>query len=838
MLRPTALLHLYLSRLRVDATAELFAFAGVAVAVALVFAVTVANSSISGSAERVTRAVIGPADLQLHARTPSGFSEATLERVERLGAVQDAAPILEQTATAAGSRGRRATILIAGADLSLATLDGLAHTLPLGTLSPGGIGLSKTAVALIGGTGVHAGADVSLVIRGRRSKEHVSAVLGREAAGALSEARIAVMPLAALQRAAGLPGQISRILIRSKRGKYSQAVRELQAVANGQLSVAPATQDLALLKQALRPSGQASALFAGLSALLGFLLAFNAMLLTVPERRRAISDLRYQGASNSAVAQILLSQALCLGAGASVAGLLGGVLLSSGLLHQSPGYLTAAFTLGSGTVVSTFPVVLSLAGGILATCLVSIVPLSDLRRRALDPASTRARPRVAPWLPLTAAMTTLVIVATILVARAPADALLACVVLAVATILAVQPLLTAILRLAQTVAEQVPTLTALPLALGSLRAAGLRSLALASTGALALFGSVALGSSRADLLNGIDRYTADYVGAADIWLVNPKDNQATQEVDQRETSRLRTLPGVAGIYRFQGTFLDFGDRRVWVIAWPSTSPLGLLDGQIIHGGTTVAQDVLRGGAITVSAQIAAEHHVGVGGYLTLPTPTGAQRFRVAATTTNFGWSPGAVLMNTTHYSAAWGSATPSAVGLVLSSGASPTRVSTAVRTLLGPNSGLDVLSARQRQAAINGSAREGLSQLADIAWLLTGAAVLAMVAALGAALAQRRASLAELRAEGADDRVLRRVLLIEATIMLSAGCVPGALAGLYGQAMIDAYLKHVTGFPVAGATTGARPLLIFALVIVSVLAIMALPGWWASRVPATLAQQE
>ena len=48
-------------------------------------------------------------------------------------------------------------------------------------------------------------------------------------------------------------------------------------------------------EQALRPSGQASALFAIIGALLGFLLAFNAILLTVPERRQAIADLRLSG---------------------------------------------------------------------------------------------------------------------------------------------------------------------------------------------------------------------------------------------------------------------------------------------------------------------------------------------------------------------------------------------------------------------------------------------------------------------------------------------------------------------------------------------------------------
>jgi putative ABC transport system permease protein len=74
--------------------------------------------------------------------------------------------------------------------------------------------------------------------------------------------------------------------------------------------------------------------------------------------------------------------------------------------------------------------------------------------------------------------------------------------------------------------------------------------------------------------------------------------------------------------------------------------------------------------------------------------------------------------------------------------------------------------------------------------------------------------------------------------MLSAGCLTGAILGIYGQLVIDSYLKHVTGFPVAGFTTGARPLEIFVAVIAIVLAITAIPAWLASRVSPTFALDE
>ena len=113
-----------------------------------------------------------------------------------------------------------------------------------------------------------------------------------------------------------------------------------------------------------------------------------------------------------------------------------------------------------------------------------------------------------------------------------------------------------------------------------------------------------------------------------------------------------------------------------------------------------------------------------------------------------------------------------------------------------------------------------------------------MAAALTSAIWQRRTALAALRLSGVKPRRVRLILLVESALMLGAGCVTGALAGIYGQLVIDGYLQHVTGFPVARLGEASRPLEIFALVIVVVLAIVAIPGWLASRVSPTLALNE
>jgi putative ABC transport system permease protein len=827
---------------------ELLAGAGVAVAVALVFAVTVANGSITNSASDIVRTVIGPADLQLHARGPDGFDEHLLGRVERLPGVEQAAPLLEQTATVWAPNGRQATVTVAGTDIGLAVLDGLAHTLPLGALSPGGIGLSQTSASALGLSTYDASSlmVIHLALRGRSIPLKVSAVLGHETAGALAQAEVAVMPLARLQQLAGLQDRVTSILVESKPGRKTIVERELQALAASRITVAPASQDISVLRQALQPSNQASELFAGLSALLGFLFAFNAVLLTVPERREAIADLRLDGAERTAIVQMVLFQALCLGAAACLAGLLGGYILSIGVFHQSsPGYLAQAFTLGTSTVIGAQPVLLSLGGGMLAMCLASLVPLQDLRRgRPLDAVfsesqSTGGEPEGARrWLAMI--VTGLVLLASGLFVLVPSAALIVSVLLALATMLAVPLVLRVVLRVCDTLASSNPKLTVLPLALSSLKTTTLRSLALAATGAVALFGSVALGGARDDLLHGLHTFAGAYVADAAIWVLNPRDTAGANVFSpDHYASRISQIPGVASVHAFQSEFMTMGDRRVWLIARPPSSSIGLLKSQIIQGDAVTAETHLQqGGWIAVSKQIAEERHAGLGGTLSLPTPTGVIEFKLAATTTNFGWTSGVVLMSTEDYARFWATSAPTALGINLAPGMTVARALREIAVVLGSNSGLEAVTARTRADRFDAIAGEGLGQLGEISTLLIAAAILALAAALGSSIWQRRRSLAELRLEGAPHRQIKLVLLVESVLMLSAGCLTGAVAGVCGQIVIDGYLKHVTGFPVAGVATGHRPFEIFVLVIAAVLSIVSLPGWFASRVPATLALNE
>ncbi|HSZ04853.1 MAG TPA: FtsX-like permease family protein [Solirubrobacteraceae bacterium] len=844
------LLFFYRERLREQRVEELFAGLGIAVAVALLFAVTVASQSIASSAEEVNRTLVGPATLQLRARGPEGLAEHMLGRVEDLKGVRHAAPLLEEDATIVAHGGASVPVTLAGTDVSLAVLDGLVHTLPISTLSSEGIGLSKASAEALRLPRAQAQSPepaVRLELRGHAIRLPVNTVLGAETFGALSQARVAIMPLERLQALAGLPHRLTRILVQSAPGEQARVRSELTALAAGRLTVAPANQDVRLLHVALRPSEQASLFFAAISALLGFLLTFNAFLLTVPERRRAIADLRLRGVSSSAIAQMVLFQALCLGVIATAVGLLVGYGLSVDVFAQTPSYLAKGFTLGSSTVVGVAPLLVAGIGGVLATCLASIVPLLDLRRSRAANAVYLEDGEPGNALGSRAALGLALIAVALVIVRMganslwPSLALAWTAMLALAAVLCVPILFRSALWVGDAIARRFQAhLKLLPLALESLRETTLRSLALVATGAAALFGAVALGGARDDLVRGIGGFAAHYSRGAGIWVVTPGDNQSVIAFSSNDREqRVAGLPGVGSVDALSGSMLDVGNRRIWVLAWPSNSRLALLDGQIIKGNLATAVARLRaGGWATVSQQLAAEHDAGVGGALALPTPTGELRVRIAALTTNFGWTPGAVLLNTTDYAHAWDTTQKTALAVQIRQGVNPSVVQGAIEHALGPGNGLEVLTAHDREAKINGSAREGLSQLATISTLLVLASILAMAAALASAIWQRRSTLASLKLSGVRSSRLRRLLLLESAVMLGVGAVTGAAWGIYGQVALDGYLTASTGFPVMRLEASWRPFEVLVVVFIASLAVSAIPAWFTARVSARVALQE
>lgn len=836
-IRVSSLANMYGWQLKRHGLQEFLAGGGIAIGVALLFGALLANASINGSAGQLVHELIGSARLQITARSTAGFDEGLARKARDTPGVQDAVFVLREPATVIGPKGRRLVQLI-GVTSNIVKLHAAATpNLGAGTaVLAGGIGLP---VEVAGAIGAQSGGSLTLLANGDAHPTRLRAVLGKQRIGPVAYSPIVIALLPVAQALAEKPGRVTSVLIKAKPGVEDSVRRELERLVAGRADVVAADNELGLLANAARLTNQSMKLF----AMVGFLLALNAMLLTVPERRRFVSELRTQGFRPGQVIVVLGSQALILGVVASVVGVALGELLSRSLFHQIPSYLTFAFPVDSQQIVHPTTVALAIACGVLAALFASLPPVLDLRsNRPLDAVvhetgevgqSITRRTTLA----LSAAGGSLIVAVSAIVLLAPALTVIAGVFLALAVLCLIPGVFAVVLWALTPISERMQMLG---LAVVELKATATRSVALAGVAALAVYGSVAIQGARADLNRGLDEAIVQYIGTADVW-VSTGDNVFTTDSFRagNALAAIAHAPGVASVRAYQGGLLDVGSRRLWIRARPPQDSAVLQSSQLLHGGYAQASRLIRqGGWAAVSGGFAAERDLHVGSSFALPTPSGPAPLRVAAITTNAGWPSGAITLNANDYRRYWQSGDPAALEINLKAGVSPTAGRRAVASALGPRPGLRVQTRKEREAQFRANARQALRSLGQISTLLLIAAALAIAFALSATLWQRRAQLAALKTQGFDYLQLWRALLLESTIVLAVGCADGLALGAYGHALANRWMKLTTGFPAPFALGWPQMLLTIALVAGIALAVISLPGLSAAQVPPRVGFQE
>jgi putative ABC transport system permease protein len=819
-MRLSSIAHLYRVRLRARnvLVQELLAVLGLAVGVALLFSSQVASASLSGSVTQLTNGVVGTATYQLQARSERGFSDVLLGAVQRLPGVNAAIPVLEQQIGVSGPRGSRSVDLIA-TDPRYVRLAGplLQHFQASWLLHQRVIALPAPIAEAIGTGPLQA---VALRIGARIVKARVGTELNARSIGALVNSPIVIAPLPYAQALTEMPGRITRIFVQVQPGANREARAGLARLAGNRLNVEPANFDVTLFGVAAAPANKGESLFSGISALVGFLFAFNAMLLTLPLRQGLIRGLRANGARRVEMVKALLFDALVLASLAALVGLALGDLLSVAVFRSNPGYLSFAFPVGSQRIVTWQSIAIAVGAGLVAACVGVLFALREAFSRS--PAAPVSNSHRSQWMIAGSLLGGVLCIAatTAILVFAPQAAVLGSVLLALALLMLLALLLAgtiAIFARAQNRFGSAATRIAV-IELHSPQT-HTRSLAIAATGAIAVFGSVAIQGAHANLQRGLDRAAHDVASMADLWVIPPgtQDLLATDPFRDTASAALARLPGVRSVKLYQASFLDYGDRHIWAMAPPSSAAHPLPPSQLLVGEVSLATTRLRaGGWAVLSRAVAEQHNLHVGQYFTLPSPRPV-RLRLAAMSTNLSWAPGAIVLNPADYARAWGSTDPSAYALTLMPGASPPVLRREIRRALGPKAGLTVETARTREQSLRVASRQGLSRLTQIATLVIIATVLALFIAMGTMIWQRRPRLARMKVQGYERGVLWRALLWESSVLLGAGCAIGAVFGVYGQLLISHALATVTGFPIV--FSAGAPVALITFVLVSVLAV-------------------
>jgi putative ABC transport system permease protein len=833
------ILFLYRARMRARNafTQEGFAILGIAVGVALLFASQVASTSLTRSVSQLTHQIVGDTQFQLIARGTNGFNERLLGDVRQMRGVRFALPVLEQQANVIGPNGQRSVDLV-GTDPRFAHMGGpLLRRFSAEQLA------AQRAIALPAPIAQAIGAGSLQTIKIQVGASVATTLLGATLQpgdiGALINSPVALAPVAYAQHLAGMGGRITRIFVRAQPAHTREVQAELTQLAGAAgVNFEPATFDSKLFSVASEPASNSETLFSAISALVGFMFALNAMLVTVPARRNLIEDLRLQGATRRITIQVLLFDAAILGVLACVLGLMLGELLSASVFHATPGYLSFAFPVGNDRVVTWQSVALAGGAGMTAAIAGVLWPLRHILARPLkaegaSPAIKQGRIAAR----LVAGVAFIAVAAVTPAIHGPA-AILGNIALVIALICLLPLLFDGFVGLFERV--QRPFNGASPvLAVVELRTpqTRVRSLAVAATAAIAVFGTVEFQGIQSNLTHGLDSSARSIDSSADVWVTPTGESNAFATTVFRNlySHVLARLPGVDAVGLYRGSFLDWGDRRLWVLAPSDGSDEPIPTSQLVSGNSAVAAArVRRGGWAVLSHVLASEHHLHIGERFILPSPRPTS-FRVAALSTNLGWPPGAIVLNSQDYARAWASSDPSAYEVQTKPSVSPAMVRHLVQHALGSETGLTVETSSERQQRHYVLAAQGLSRLTQIRLLVVIAAILAVTGAMGSMIWQRRDLVASMKVDGYRRGVLWRWLLCESAVLLAAGCLIGAILGLYAQLLGSHFLASVTGFPILFNVEVLAALTSFALVCLVSVAVAALPEYLVVRAPARTA---
>jgi putative ABC transport system permease protein len=830
------IVHLYIVRLkaRIILVQEAFVVLGIAVGVALLFASQIASTSLNGSVARLTNGVIGQSKFQLTARSSAGFSEALLDRVRRLPGVYVAIPILEQQTSISGPHGTQPVDLIATDPRAVKLVGPLLHHFTATQLAhQQALALPQPVARAIG---VGPLEEATLQLGGRRVTALVALELSSRNIGELVNSPVVIAPLAYAQQLLDTPGRISRVFVRPQPGHDAEVQAGLKRIAGNRLNVEPATFDVTLFDQAATPINQSTGTFAAICALVGFVFAYCSILLTIDLRRALIKELRRSGATRLETCKVLLFDALVLGVVASTLGLVIGDVLSVLVFPSSAGYLTFAFPVGTQRIVTAQSVAISVVIGMLAATIGVVSPARQLWRR---PATTRYASEGPEafgrhsllWL---ATALTCLAVTTVVLVVAPQSAILGIVTL-LAGLLLLLPLVvdtaTAVFERLYNVAGSAGAI----IAIHEIRSpkTRVRSATIAAISAIAVFAGVTIQGSHVKLQGGLNQLVSQLSTVADVWVLpsGQQDLLATTPLAGSRPLDLSHLRGVRSAEPYRASFLTYDARRTWVLAPPSTATWPIPPGQLTTGSdlAVATSRIKAGGWAVVSEAIAKDQHLRVGQRFTLPTPHPIT-VRLAATTTNLGWPPGAVVVNPADYVRGWGASTPSAYNVMLAPGASASAVEAEIRRVIGPGTALTVQTARERELRQDAASHEGLARLTQIAILVLLAGLLATATSMTAVIWQRRRLYARMKVHGYGTMALWSALIWESLILFGGGCALGAALGMYGQFLLSHALLTVTGFPVTLSPEALLALGSFAIVTIVGAAIVGISGYRAASI--------
>lgn len=785
--------HFLRHRLRTSLT-----LLGIALGVSVIVAIAMVNRTLMSSFQRTIEAVAGRAVLQV-TNGESGVRELFFRVIRDTEGVKDAAPAVEGFLPLVGFKGER--LFVYGVDLLadfsirehefVGTSFGLESVLDF-IAQPDSIALTESLSHRLG---LPPGAKISLATsRGVRSYT-VRALLREQGAAKVFGGSFALMDLPVAQIAFGKEGKVDVVDLTTDEDQEIEAVRQrLEKNLNG-AALVERPQERGAQIDSLLTSFRVGLFFVSLVALfVGFFLIYNTVSVSVIQRRREIGTLRCLGMVRRDILILFIVEALLLAFLGSVVGVLVGTLLAQAALlsvGKSVSNLFLQIDLAKGALTSR-EVWVALGSGLGVSLLAALHPAWQATRVTPLQSTQQAvwSPRLQGISRSAAVGFLLLLVSPVLILFSPAglgpvEKFTLGVVAMLIFLLGLSylsPLF--ILCWVKVLWQCLARLSVLSwnegrLASDSLRRSPTRSgitvatlmISLAAIFTIATF----VHSVRGSLVSWIDQMvTADLVVHSAAKTAGPLNVPLNEEL----ASALKTIPGVHVVDLYRLIRSTYQGKPILIESFSAQASEGVrkLPMVVGHRGKALRQ-MAAGEGVIVSESFQARFGKGTGETIHLPTPSGLMPFRVLAIYVDYSSDSGSVLIDRSLYKRIWHDELVDAFDLWLAPGVNQEVVIQRIKEDYGERFELFVSTHNELRESVVDIMEQSFAVNYAVEIVAVVVAIFSVINTLLASVIDRTREIGVLRAIGATQGQLRKMVVAEGGWIGFLGGILGLIAG-------------------------------------------------------------
>lgn len=630
------------------------------------------------------------------------------------------------------------------------------------------------------------GSPVTLNVLGHQTTMIVRGLLEARGPATAFNGSIGIADIAVAQKKFGMSGRLTRIDLLVPDDRVIPQIRGL--LPSGTRLERPSRRNERVEKM-LRAFRVNLFALAGVALLVGMFLVYNTVLISILRRRKDVGVLKTLGVSPRQILLAFLLEGLIFGAIGSAAGIVLGNGLAFAILKTISRTVNALYVVSRPESIALTPAIIAIgaAVGMLLSLISAIQPsieaasirpnlliqpglhqrVSGFRRRAFAMAS------IACFI-CAAAVTALPPINGIAIGGYVAVllvvvgfSLLAPMILTLAASALARPMRAIYGTIGQLAVASLPA---------SLRRTAVATAALALATGMMIAVALMVGSFRETV-----RVWVNQTVSSDLWLRPAKllSNADAAVFPPAIADELRRVPFIAAIDRVRGRDMVYRDSIIAVGSgdFDVAARYGTLPMIAPSSEAASLVEAVKRGGVVVSESFAVKFGMRVGDTIELPTTRGIDHFPVTGIYRDYSNDRGVVVMDRGRYIQAFGDNTINTVVIYLRKGIKAEAARTQLEALFGPK--------YHAFAVTNREIRTEVMRIFDQTFVITYAllavaiivAILGIVNTLTALILERTRELALLRVIGMTAGEVRRMIVLESSILGLTSTVIGIAMG-------------------------------------------------------------